>query len=306
MTNHNPSPGQRGNPTELEQAEQAVGYISKWFVQALFPYRKTDELSRQVQSGRDRITVMSANGLPYGKYPRLIMAAIITLSIQRSGQVALGLLDPQEARRIPLGRSLNGFMQSIGIMSRGTGGTTGNRTQIREQMRRLTSSVITIQKIYNTRDQGATAPVAKKWDLWFDPAYPGQEAITESYIELTEEFWEQINRAPIPIDLDILRGLTRPRAMDLYVWLTLKKFWLEKRPEHAYEFSWDELAPQFSPKKLTSTDDRMNFRKELKKALADISILWPDIGVEATVTGLLVHDGEPSVKMKPARKKIEQ
>lgn len=305
MGDHTLTRDDSGNPGEIEQTEQAVGYISRWFVQALFPYRKTDELVRQIQSGRDRVTVMSANGLPYGKYPRLIMAAIITTAVQRTGQVELGLMTPEEARRIPLGRSLDGFLAAIGIASRGTGGARGNRTLIREQMRRLTSSIITVQKIYETRDQGATAPVAKRWDLWFDPAHPEQETITESYIELTEEFWKQINRAPIPIDLDILKALGRPRAMDLYVWISLKKYWLNKRPEKTFTFAWGDLTDQFSPKELKTTDDRMNFRKELRKALSDVAKLWPDVGVEATADGLLVHEGQPSVKIRTARQ-LEQ
>lgn len=301
MGDHTPDQVPPGNPGELEKTEQAVGYISRWFVQALFPYRKTDELVRQVQSGRDRATVMSANGLPYGKYPRLIMAAIITTAVQRAGQVQLGLMTPEEARRIPLGRSLDGFLAAIGITSRGTGGARGNRTMIREQIRRLTSSIITVQKIYETRDQGVNAPVARRWDLWFDPANPGQETITESYIELTEEFWEQINRAPIPIDLDILKGLGRPRAMDLYVWISLKKYWLNKRSETEFTFAWEDLTEQFSPKKLKTPDDRMNFRKELRKALNDVTELWPAVGVEAVAGGLLVREGAPSVKIRPAR-----
>lgn len=305
MGDHTPVQAESDKLGELEQTEQAVGYISRWFVQALFPYRKTDELVRQVQSGRDRVTVMSANGLPYGKYPRLIMAAIITTAVQRAGQVELGLMAPEEARRIPLGRSLDGFLAAIGITARGTGGARGNRSLIREQMRRLTSSIITVQKIYETRDQGATAPVAKRWDLWFDSAHPEQETITESYIELTEEFWEQINRAPIPIDLDILKGLGRPRAMDLYVWISLKKYWLNKRPELEFTFGWNDLTEQFSPKELKTTDDRMNFRKELRKALADVTKLWPEVGVEATAEGLRVHEGDPSVKIRPARQ-LEQ
>lgn len=299
---HTPIPDHSGNPGELENTEQAVGYISRWFVQALFPYRKTDDQVRTVQSGRDRITVMSDLGLPYGKYPRLIMAYLITAAVERAGQVELGLMTVEEARRIPLGRSMNSFLRNLGLRVRGSGGKTGNRTAIREQLSRLAGSTITVRKLYSMRDTGMNAPVSKKWDLWFDPENPDQDTITESFIELTEDFWEQVNVAPIPIDLDMLQALGKPRAMDLYVWLTLKKFWLAKRPEVSYEFKWDDLAGQFSTKELTTTDDRMNFRKELRKALADVTELWPDVGTEATSTGFLIHDGAPSVRIKPARR----
>src|SRR5699024_11674134 len=74
---------------ELEQSKeiinaQDIGYTSKLFVQALFPYRKTDEEKRVIETAHGRIIVYADGGLPYGKYPRLIMAYIITRAVERS------------------------------------------------------------------------------------------------------------------------------------------------------------------------------------------------------------------------------
>ncbi|WP_072577912.1 replication protein RepA [Corynebacterium pseudotuberculosis] len=74
----------------------------------------------------------SPNGLPYGKYPRLSMAYVITSAVVRSHQVEQGYLTAEEARKIPLGESMNEFFRRIGGTTRGTGGNTGTITRIRE------------------------------------------------------------------------------------------------------------------------------------------------------------------------------
>ena len=87
--------------------DQNIGYTNRIFVQALFPYRKTEDYRRAITQGSKEVIISSPNGLPYGKYPRLIMAYIITAAVARANQAEEGLLDEDEARRIPLGESLN-------------------------------------------------------------------------------------------------------------------------------------------------------------------------------------------------------
>src|SRR5690625_2493544 len=127
---------------ELEQSKeiinaQDIGYTSKLFVQALFPYRKTDEEKRVIETAQGRIVVYADGGLPYGKYPRLIMAYIITRAVENAGKLKAGKIDLEQAVRIPLGHSMNHFLQAIGVTGRGTGGATGNLANIREQLLRL-------------------------------------------------------------------------------------------------------------------------------------------------------------------------
>ena len=289
---------------ECHPHDQEVGYVSRWFVQALFPYRRTDALTRQVTNGPNRITVMSANGLPYGKFPRLIMAYIITTAVERAGDADRGLLTIEEARRLPLGRTMNGFLEAIGLEKRGSGGERGALTAIRTQLGRLTSSTITVQKLVHKRAQGVNAPIASSWDLWFDPVNPDQTSMTESYIELTETFFQQILEAPIPIDLHILQKLNKPRAMDVYVWLTLKKYWLAKTGRNEFTFEWSDLANNFSTKPLTTTREVIDFRTEMRKSVERIEQYWPDVGVSISTSGLTLETGSTSVPMKPSRRSL--
>lgn len=73
---------------EVNQAKelinaQDIGYTSKLFVQALFPYRKTDEEKRVIETAQGRIVVYADGGLPYGKYPRLIDGRFFSVPVGR-------------------------------------------------------------------------------------------------------------------------------------------------------------------------------------------------------------------------------
>ncbi|AKK07410.1 Plasmid encoded RepA protein (plasmid) [Corynebacterium mustelae] len=298
MSNDNKFSPQPAN-TPIATTDTEIGYTSNLFVQALFPYKKSTDTIRAVHNGPNTITVLSINGVPYGKYPRLIMAYIITQAVENAGKVRHGLMTEEEARRIPLGHSMNGFLEKIGITTRGTGGSKGTLTILREQMLRIASSVITVQRRTENRTLGKNSPIIDQWDLWFDPGNPDQVALEESYIMLTKEFYERIKNAPIPIDLNIFRELGKPRAMDLYVWLTLKKYWLHNRPETQYQFTWSDMAANFATKKLTTTQDLAHFRQEIKKSIATILTHWPDAGITADTTGVTIHAGQPSITIKP-------
>ena len=79
--------------------------------------------------------------------PRLLLAYLSTHAVKRRG------LPEDEGRRIPLGSSLREFFALIGMDHRVQGGTPGSITLLREQLRRLAHTSITIEKRWNARDQ---------------------------------------------------------------------------------------------------------------------------------------------------------
>src|SRR5690625_839808 len=295
---------------ELEQSKeiinaQDIGYTSKLFVQALFPYRKTDEEKRVIETAHGRIIVYADGGLPYGKYPRLIMAYIITRAVENAGKLKAGKIDLEQAVRIPLGHSMNHFLQAIGVTGRGTGGATGNLANIRDQLMRLADARVTAKSDDGVRARGNHTQIMDEWDLWFDTRDPNQGSFIESYIKLTPQFFQHIIEAPIPIDLEILRHLTRPRSLDLYIWLTVKQYWLARRNLDSYPFTWKMMAQSFATKELVSGQDWVNFRNEIKKAIHDVQAVWPECGIEADLEGVTVTKTSPSVEKKPPRLQLD-
>lgn len=295
---------------ELEQSKeiinaQDIGYTSKLFVQALFPYRKTDEEKRVIETAQGRIIVYADGGLPYGKYPRLIMAYIITRAVENAGKLKAGKIDFEQAVRIPLGHSMNHFLQAIGIHGRGTGGKKGTLSIVREQLLRLADARVTVKEDDGVRARGKHTQIMDEWDLWFDARDPNQGSFIESYIKLTPQFFQHIVEAPIPIDLAVLRQLTKPRSMDIYIWLTVKQFWLSKNNRDSYLFTWDMMAQSFATKELITAIDRRNFRNEIKKAIHDLRAVWPNCGIKADLEGVTVTKTSPSVEKKPPRLQLD-
>ncbi|MFW9192388.1 replication protein RepA [Corynebacterium striatum] len=289
---------------ELLQA-QDVGYTSKLFVQALFPYRKTDDDKRVIETPSGKIVVYSDEGLPYGKYPRLIMAYVITRAVANAGKVKDGTLTVDEACRIPLGHSMNHFLQAIGVPTRANGGRRGNLTILREQLLRLAGSMITVKSDDGVHARGRNTQIMEEWDLWFDSRDPNQGSFIESYLKLTPQFFKHIAESPIPIDLNVLREINKPRAMDFYIWLTVKQYWLAKNNRDAYTFTWDMIAANFATKSLSSTQEMADFRREMKKSIAEISNLWPEAGIEADTDGVTVIRTSPSVQQRPPRPELD-
>lgn len=283
-------------PVPLEE----IGYTNTIFVQSLFPYRATDEYRRVLGQGSMQVTLMSPNGLPYGKYPRLIMAYIITTVLQRAYQHQLGNISLDEARTIPLGDSLNDFFYAMGIDARATGGKSGSGTRLKEQLHRLVSSTITVEKRWTAgkveTSQGQNQSIADSWEFWGD-ARTG--AITSGKLTISRHFFEMLCDRPIPIHLPTLQKIKKPRAIDLYMWTTLKQYWLGQNNKAKYTFPWDEVEHQFSLLKLTTSVQRRNFRNEIKSCIEEVSALWPDAGLEAdTNLGVTIRSTRPHVPMK--------
>ena len=289
---------------ELLQA-QDVGYTSKLFVQALFPYRKAENNERVVETAQGIISVYSRRGLPYGKYPRLIMAYVITRAVENAGRLKEGKIDEQEARRIPLGHSMNHFLQAIGVLGRGTGGATGNLKNIREQILRIAGSTITVESDDGVHAQGSNTQILDGWNLWFDPRDPNQGSFIESELVLTEKFFQHIAESPIPIDLNVLRQLTKPRSMDIYIWLTLKQYWLAKNNRDSYTFTWEMMAANFATKTLTTSAQWRDFRTDVKKAIQDILTIWPNAGITADANGVTVTKTTTSIRQRPPKPQLD-
>ena len=289
---------------ELLQA-QDVGYTSKLFVQALFPYRKAENNERVIKTAQGTISVYSPNGLPYGKYPRLMMAYIITRAVENAGRLKEGKIDEAEARRIPLGHSMSHFLKAIGIELRANGGKRGNVTLLREQLMRLAASAITVQSDDGVHARGSNTQILDDWNLWFDPRDPNQGSFMESELVLTTKFFKHIAESPIPIDLNVLRELNKPRGMDLYIWLTLKQYWLAKNNRDAYTFTWEMMAANFATKTFKTTQEVAHFRAEIKKSIHDILTVWPNAGIEANTDGVTVTKIATSVRQRPPKPQLD-
>ena len=212
------------------------------------------------------------NKLPYGTLlPRLLLAWVC--APKRYGR--------NHPERI-LGDSLSEFMRKVGIYS-----TSGDKhTRLRNQMRRLFGCTVSL--LYEDARGEATlnAPIARLTEFWWSERQPDARSLWESKIELGEDFFNEIIRCQIPIDMNILRGLKRSSlGLDLYLWLTYRTF----RLTAPLRLSWKALYRQFGadPSKATNPRTVDDFRKDCLRELVKIKSAWPGLQYR-TAQGVLV------------------
>ena len=225
------------------------------------------------------MTAVGQTGLPFGNLSRLLLAWVCTEAVRT------------QSRELFLGASLSEFMRKLGIKD-DSGSPRGDRTRLRNQMDRLFSA--TLQFIYEGRgpDDSTqvkdtfTSPVTRKTHLVWNPKRPNEPVLWESKIELGWDFFHEIIRHPVPLDMNTLKALKRSSlGLDLYLWLTYRTFTL-KRP---LRLSWARLYRQFGVDPARASDKRtvQNFRCEVLRELKKIKLAWPGLNY-ATAQGVLI------------------
>ena len=253
------------------QAQPAKSYYTPLLIQCTLPHsepkvnpwiRKNGDFTLMVSTGYDKEGV--AYGIPYGSFPRLTLAYIITHVIQ-SGK-----------RRVELSSSFGGFLREIGYTGN-LRGTTRASKAIQSQLLRLVKSNIVFEKADGTADQGTTISgrldVADTVALWWDYKQPEQGSLWGSYIELSEKFHQAILDNPVPLRTDILAALKRsPLALDVYMWVSYRLFTLFSADQEQVTLGYGRLQEQFGTG--ISDANYRSFRRELKLALAKVAEYW--------------------------------
>ena len=148
------------------------------------------------------------NKLPFGNFPRLILAWVSTEAVQTQSRVLI------------LGPSLAKFMRELGIYSSGGGNV---HTKLRNQMRRLFNAHV--QLVYKDEhgEVSVSSSVADRTEFWWNERKPDQSSLWDSKIELGEKFFHEIIQHPVPLDLNTLTALKRSSlGLDLYLWLVYR------------------------------------------------------------------------------------
>ena len=108
----------------------------------------------------------------------------------------------------------------------------------------------------------------------------------ESKIRLGEDFFKEIIRRPVPLDMNTLKALKRSSlGLDLYLWSAYRTFALT-RP---LQLSWRQVYRQFGLDPAKASDKRTvdAFRTKCLRELKKIKMAWPNLNY-ATAKGVLI------------------
>jgi Plasmid encoded RepA protein len=261
----------------------SIAYVARVLAQVTMPHSKTDALKFQRANGNVTLSMVADpdQGLPFGTYPRLLMAWISTEAVRNRSPV------------LELGDSLSAFMRELGLIP--TGGRWGSVDRLRNQLNRLTSSTIS----WTTERRGEKhlfniAPIEES-HLWWDPLRPDQTDLWKSTLTLNQRFYEALVEKPVPVDMRALRALASGArsalAIDIYTWLTYRLSYLGERTT----IPWASLQEQFGGEYGRTRKFKEKFLERLKAVLE----LYPAARVSASDEpgrkGLVLEPSPPHV-----------
>ena len=110
------------------EADPDLGFMARMMVLCSLPRTNPGNRHQYKRVNGPYKLILSRTGeykLPFGNLPRLLIAWICTEAVRTQN------------RELVLGRSLSKFMRTLDVLSSDSGGTTGVRTRLRNQMDRL-------------------------------------------------------------------------------------------------------------------------------------------------------------------------
>lgn len=257
-----------------------LAFISRVLVQAFLPHSNPEKVVWTRKNGDFTLTLKSGFegsdtgepiffGLPYGTIPRLLLAWLNSEALINAQDK-----ENQNPRVINLGRSLSDFIEKIGLVS-ATGGRNGSITRFKKQAERLFRAEISVVCTGENYLSEHDIKVSDGRFFFWNVKNPRQETFWESYIELSERFYNLITKTPVPLDYRILRAIKQsPMALDLYMWLTHRMSYLNK----PVVIKWETLQQQ-----LGSDVERIdNFRAKVRHHLKKIRAFWDDLNIDAS------------------------
>ena len=284
------TPQARHHFTRLDQVDQLVGagesdpeiaYMGRLLALCSLPRTNPGQrLQYKRVNGPYQLYMVAGAGnkLPYGNIPRLLLAWVCTEAVRT------------QSRDLILGKTLSDFMRVLGIDP--SGASFG---RVRNQMKRLFGCSITL--IYEAKSgfTRVSSYVADKHEFWWAERNSGDPGVFNSSIRLGEEFFSEIIAHPIPLDIHVLKSLSRcSLGLDLYQWVNYRTFALK----HPVRLSWKQIYRQFGgdPSRAGDSYAVRSFREKVIRELKKIKVAWPGLDYSTPYGALvLLPSTQPSV-----------
>jgi hypothetical protein len=212
-------------------------------------------------------------GVPYGSRARLILLRLQSEAL-RTG-----------SREVELGKSLRDWLSRMGIP---VGGASFKA--VRDQTERISRCRLTFEVRHGGRI-GMTNQNIMESAIFLESDDPGQGKLFAQTATLSEAFFQQLKRHPVPLEESAIRAIANnSMALDVYAWLAYRLHALVK----STPVSWNSLKKQFGCGFSRMDNFRTSFQASLRLALA----VYRDARVSVEDAVLLLHPSRPPVPPK--------
>jgi len=266
----------------MTDEDGGIGFIFSGWAQAALPHRRlandavwqleTERVTLLVEPGRRAVSGGEAQwvGVPFGSRARLIMLYLQGEALRT------------KSREIELGRSLNAWLVRLGIPIGGK-----SFKDVREQAERISRCRLSFHMHSGTR-QGLVNQNIVDTAMFVDERDAAQNSLFLETARLSETFFEQLQRHPVPIEEAAIKAINNnSMALDLYCWLAYR---LHALPS-TRAITWKALHAQFGAGFARLDHFRAKFLENLYLALA----VYPEANVEANTKGLMLKPSRPPV-----------
>lgn len=256
------------------------------------PYKAlpADQLEYERSQGRMAVTVTagklrSPDGrrvqqpVPYGPKARLIMAHLSTEALRNNSPI------------VETSETLSGFMRDMGFEPRG--GRNGNIEPFKEQLRALAACRMDISTWDGKRSGQVDVKPLQKVELWFSDN-PDQQSLWPSKISFSQDFYQELQKHALPIDVRVLRALSNSaRRLDLMMWVTYRITRLKTK----LVLDWQPLKGQFGE----GYARERAFREAFADDVAALKEIFPKLPLRLTERGLEMEAVDASALQIPKR-----
>jgi hypothetical protein len=263
--------------------DAGLGFVFSGWAQCALPHRKLAADARWEISGeRVRLVVepglrpsvnngpMEHVGVPYGSIARLILLYLQTEALRTN------------SREVELGRSLRQWLERIGTS---IGGTAARA--VRDQAERISRCRLTFH-IQGSGRIGLVNQSIVDRALFFEQENGRQGRLSLETAKLSEGFYDQLKRHPVPVEEAAVRALANnSAALDAYLWLAYRLHVLTGDKL----ITWKALKSQFG----NSYRELFHFKPRFAQAVRLALAVYPDANVEIVDAGIVLKPSRPPV-----------
>ena len=263
----------------MSDEDAGIGFLYSGWCQAALPHKRladdqvwkvqTERVTLVVEPGRANLpgNDMRWVGVPYGSRARLILLYLQSEALRT------------QSRDIELGRSLHAWLGRLGIPIGGK-----SFKDVREQADRLSRCRLT----FHVKSGGLMNQNIVDTAMFVEDE-EGQGSFFIETARLSETFFDQLRKHPVPLEEAALRALSNnSAALDIYCWLAYR---LHVLPS-ARTVSWPALYAQFGSSYARLAHFRVRFLENLVIATA----VYPAADVSADDRGLILRPSRPPVR----------
>lgn len=221
-------------------------------------------------SGNQAITLLSATGVPYGRWGR-ITACLITTAAFRTADLQI---------------EFDGLYSTLRHYLKGQKKPSGYQLDnFSSRLKNWSTLTVTATKKVDGIFQSEVIPLTTRAQIILDRDKVNETEI--SYMTLTEKGKQFLTSAAVPSVLEHIVAIRSPREIDLYCWIIKKLYNSRNNPAQCGLVPWSSIYTQFGPSEPIADTYKTKFRTDLLAEIHDIKThYYPNANIKVDDQGI--------------------